>query len=222
MSELIESVLCQKSAKIWSGHCAPELKRVSFPVVSESSLTKNQEARRRRVMESALELASDGGFDAVQMRDVAASANVALGTVYRYFNSKERLILETYVEQIEALRGRLRARPPAGITPSARVLEVLERACRFLQKYPDATGAMVRAVGTAQPEEAEQVRRITAAMTSIITTAIRSDAPTDRDLAVARVLQLTWYSSLIGWVGGVDPPDRMLSDLTAATELLLP
>ena len=222
MSELIESVLCQKSAKIWSGHCAPELKRVSFPVVSESSLTKNQEARRRRVMESALELASDGGFDAVQMRDVAASANVALGTVYRYFNSKERLILETYVEQIEALRGRLRARPPAGITPSARVLEVLERACRFLQKYPDATGAMVRAVGTAQPEEAEQVRRITAAMTSIITTAIRSDAPTDRDLAVARVLQLTWYSSLIWWVGGVDPPDRMLSDLTAATELLLP
>ncbi|MGB2757445.1 MAG: TetR family transcriptional regulator [Acidimicrobiia bacterium] len=185
-------------------------------------MTKSQAARRRRVMDSALELASDGGFEAVQMRDVAASANVALGTVYRYFSSKERLILETYVEQIEALRERLRARPPTGETPRDRVIEVLQRACRFLQKYPEATGAMVRAVGTAQPDEAEQVRRITVAMTSIITSAIRVDEPTERDLAVARVLQLAWYSSLIGWVGGVDPADRMLSDLAQATELLLP
>lgn len=189
--------------------------------MTESALTKNQAARRRRVMDSALELASDGGFEAVQMRDVAASAHVALGTVYRYFSSKERLILETYVEQIEALRERLRARPPAGNSPVARVVEVLERACRFLQKYPEATGAMVRAVGSAQPEEAEQVRRITVAMTSIITSAIRDEEPTERDLAVARVLQLAWYSSLIGWVGGVDPADRMLSDLATATELLL-
>src|SRR4029434_3569150 len=53
------------------------------------TLTNSQEARRQRVILTALELAAEGGYDAVQMRDVAARANVALGTIYRYFSSKD-------------------------------------------------------------------------------------------------------------------------------------
>ncbi len=45
----------------------------------------SQAARRQRVLVSALDLAADGGHEAVQMRDVATSAGVALGTIYRYF-----------------------------------------------------------------------------------------------------------------------------------------
>ena len=41
---------------------------------------------------AALQLGADGGYDAVQMRDVAASAEVALGTIYRYFPSKDALL----------------------------------------------------------------------------------------------------------------------------------
>ena len=210
-----------KSGKICRNNCVLELKRVSFLGVDHSMLTKNQEARRRRVLDSALELAADGGFEAVQMRDVATTANVAVGTVYRYFNSKERLILEAMVEQIEALGRRFQQRPPRGATPAERVIEVLGRACTFLQQHPEVTGAMVRALGAAQPEEAPQVERITQAMTAIITSAIGQTPPSDRDLTAARVLQLAWFSSLIGWVGGVDPDNRMYDDLAAATELLL-
>jgi AcrR family transcriptional regulator len=46
-------------------------------------LARTQAARRRRVLDATLELAAVGGFDAVQMRDVAAAADVALGTLYR-------------------------------------------------------------------------------------------------------------------------------------------
>ena len=49
---------------------------------ASASLTKSQVARRGRVIEAALSLGADGGYDAVQMRDVATTAGVALGTIY--------------------------------------------------------------------------------------------------------------------------------------------
>jgi AcrR family transcriptional regulator len=186
-----------------------------------SALARNQAVRRRRVLDAALRLADEGGFDAVQMRDVAAAAGVALGTVYRYFESKERLLLEANVEQVEALGRQLRAHPPAGAGPADRVVDVLGRACRALQRRPEATASMVRAMGSAPPTEADVVRRITRAIDDVITGAIHEGEPTAHDLAVARVLSQVWFSSLIGWVGGVDPPERVEADLEVAARLLL-
>lgn len=190
-----------------------------------SALARSQAGRRRRVLDAALALAARGGFDAVQMRDVAAEAGVALGTVYRYFESKERLLIEAHVEQVEDLAERLRASPPRGGGAAERVVEVLRRSTRHLVRRPEATAAMVRALGRARPEEADVVERVKAAMTDIITVAIHADGrPPDgagRDLAVARVLQQVWFSSLIGWVGGVDPAGRVDADLESAARLLL-
>lgn len=186
----------------------------------ETALARSQAARRRRVLDAALRLAEQGGFDAVQMRDVATEANVALGTVYRYFTSKERLLLEAMVEQIETLAVRVESRPPVGSTPSARVLDVLTRANASLQRHPEVTAAMVRAFGAAAPDEADVVRRVSESMTAIITGAMHEGVPTPRDLAAARVLQQVWLSSLVGWVGGVDEAPRVVADLAVAAQLL--
>jgi AcrR family transcriptional regulator len=50
-----------------------------------------QQDRHRRILDATISLASEGGFDAVQMRAVAERADVALGTLYRYFPSKIHL-----------------------------------------------------------------------------------------------------------------------------------
>ena len=63
---------------------------------------------------AALELGADGGYDAVQMRDVAASADVALGTIYRYFSSKDALLAAAMVEWMEDLERRVTQRAPRG------------------------------------------------------------------------------------------------------------
>ena len=133
-----------------------------------TALERSQAARRRRVLDATLELAAVGGFDAVQMRDVAAAADVALGTVYRYFASKERLLLEAMAEQQADLRAYLDVHPPREPTPAARVVSVLRGANRSLREYPDVTAAMVRSFGTAQIENADIVRRVTEIMTGII------------------------------------------------------
>ncbi len=187
----------------------------------DGALARNQAARRKRVLDATLALADKGGFDAVQMRDVATEAGVALGTVYRYFSSKERLLLEANVGQVEALGAGLLNRPPTGASPADRVVDVLRRACNVLVKRPEATAAMVRALGSAQPNEAEAVRRVSQAMTDIITGAMHEGEPTERDRAVARALSQVWLSSLIGWVGGVDGPEVVGDDLERAARMLI-
>ena len=59
-----------------------------------------------RVIDAAMALGLDGGYDAVQMRDVAARADVAMGTVYRYFTSKDHLLAATLVYWVEQLAER--------------------------------------------------------------------------------------------------------------------
>jgi AcrR family transcriptional regulator len=189
--------------------------------VGDGALARNQAARRRRVLDATLALADKGGFEAVQMRDVATEAGVALGTVDRYFSSKERLLLEANVGQVEALGQSLLDRPPTGATPADRVVDVLRRACAVQVKRPEATAAMVRALGSAQPSEAEAVRRVSQAMTAIITGAMHTGDPTERDRAVARVLSQVWLSSLVGWVGGVDGPEVVGDDLERAARMLI-
>ncbi|HEY7440114.1 MAG TPA: TetR family transcriptional regulator [Acidimicrobiia bacterium] len=189
--------------------------------VAAGALAKNQAARRRRVIEATLALADKGGFEAVQMRDVAAEAGVALGTVYRYFANKERLLLEANIEQVEELGERLAQRPPKGDAPVDRVVDVLRRATNAQTRRPESTAAMVRALGSAPPSEADAVSRVSEAMTAIITSAMHAGAPTARDRAVARVLSQVWLSSLVGWVGGVDGPEVVGNDLERAARMLI-
>jgi TetR/AcrR family transcriptional regulator, cholesterol catabolism regulator len=192
--------------------------------LGQTTLARSQAERRRRVLAATFELAADGGFDAVQMRDVAAAADVALGTVYRYFSSKERLLLEAMAEQQSDLRAYIETHPLAEATAADRVMSVLRRSNRTLRRYPDVTAAMVRAFGSAQAENADIVQRVTELMTAIITRAVQGaerHAPTDREVRVARILMQVWLSSLNGWVCGVDGPERVDEDLDAAARLLL-
>jgi AcrR family transcriptional regulator len=202
---------------------APDAASDGAPDDAASALERSQAARRRRVLDATFRLADAGGFDAVQMRDVAAAADVAVGTVYRYFISKERLLLEAMAEQQERLLAHLRRNPPAEATAAERVTSVLRRANGSLRRHPHVTAAMVRAHGACRPELADLIERVGRLMTEIITFAIHPEGGPveERDVRVARVLQLAWLSSLIGWVGGAQGPDGVDADLDSAARLLL-
>lgn len=51
---------------------------------------------RRRIIEVALELFREHGYDGTTMRMIAGEAGVSLGNAYYYFSSKEQLVLEFY------------------------------------------------------------------------------------------------------------------------------
>lgn len=54
-------------------------------------LPLGQRHRRERIIEAATGLLDAQPYEQIQIRDVAESAGVALGTLYRYFGSKEHL-----------------------------------------------------------------------------------------------------------------------------------
>src|SRR5271165_6644051 len=116
------------------------------------ALTRAQQARRQRVVDAAMALALDGGYEAVQMRDVAARAHVAMGTVYRYFTSKDHLLAAALVHWVEQLDQRLAQMPPRGADASERVLDVLERALRAMARQPKLVSAVFMSL--ASPDRA--------------------------------------------------------------------
>ncbi|MGW4434821.1 TetR family transcriptional regulator [Streptomyces sp. NPDC004596] len=165
-------------------------------------LTERQEARRRRILHATAQLASRGGFDAVQMREVAESSQVALGTLYRYFPSKVHLLVATMQDQLEHMHGTLRKKPPAGDSPGERVAQTLMRAFRALQREPQLADAMVRALTFADRGVSPEVDQVSRRTTAIILDATGLDHPAPRQLAAVRVIEHTWYSALIAWLSG--------------------
>ena len=90
--------------------CRPKRECVLLRRMAEvGELTLEQQDRRRRLIDAAFELGAEGGYDAVQMRDVAVTANVALATIYRYFSSKDHLLAAAMTEWTGRLQGPRRA-----------------------------------------------------------------------------------------------------------------
>ena len=114
-------------------------------VTANGTLTESQQARRTRMLQAAEELAVQGGWDGVQMREVAQRAEVALGTLYRYFPSKEHLLVSVMLDEVGQLADRLSVRPPRGDDPVERVNDVLRRANRALRTVSECNQALARA-----------------------------------------------------------------------------
>lgn len=190
------------------------------PEGTQPELTPKQEARRQRVIEAARELATEGGYEAVQMRDVAARAGVALGTVYRYFASKDQLLAAVWADWTAALEQRLRRRPLEGRTMAERVIDFMLRATRPFERRPQLAAALVMSVASPDPRAADYQREIASWMTRIVVETLEG-IPDDERQAIREVLGHVWYSVLLAWVKGRMSTEDMRGLLASACHLLL-
>ena len=81
----------------------------NLPAIPE---TPAQQARYDRVIAAATEILSEGGQEAVQMKDLALRAEVSLATLYRYFPSKDYVMLAVTLSRYQAALVRMAERPP--------------------------------------------------------------------------------------------------------------
>jgi TetR/AcrR family transcriptional regulator, cholesterol catabolism regulator len=171
-------------------------------------------ARRDKILDVAVALAEEGGFDNVRQRDVAAKAGVALGTLYKSFRSKEDILSAALEREAEMLERRMEAKPAAGATSIERIGSFFNIITRGLCRRPKYARAVLRAMASGEPEVAGKVVAYQERITGLIIAAMRgvgrlgyADAkgapPTAREAMLAHALQQFWFATLVGWSAGL-------------------
>ena len=69
--------------------------------------TSKAEDTAAKILESALTLFREDGFDTATMRDIAAKARVATGAAYYYYPSKEAIVLDFYRRSCDQMQPQL-------------------------------------------------------------------------------------------------------------------
>ncbi|MEY2473848.1 MAG: TetR/AcrR family transcriptional regulator, cholesterol catabolism regulator, partial [Actinomycetota bacterium] len=182
-------------------------------------LSQNQVVRRDRVIEAAMRLAGEGGYDAVQMRDVAARAGVALGTVYRYFSSKDHLLAAALLEWARSLE-EAPTRVGNDEDPVERLVAVIRRITRASGRAPELFAALVTAITAPDPAVSECQAQVQHIVSGVLSAPLTDVDPEIRAGAV-RVLAHVWFASLLGWVNGWTAMGQVADELEFAARLLL-
>jgi AcrR family transcriptional regulator len=189
-------------------------------VAEPDQLSPERQDRRRRLIDAAFELGAEGGYEAVQMRDVSVTANVALATIYRYFTSKDDLLAAAMTEWTVRLRGRVAQSPPRGATAADQMVDVLHRACRAMERQPKLTEALVRALSSADAgvrASGAEVRSQIASMGDGILAELDPELRAD----ILAVLGHVWYSTLVSWANGRRDFSSVTTELERAARVLI-
>jgi AcrR family transcriptional regulator len=72
-------------------------------------VTPKAEETSLKILEAALELFRQEGFDTATMRDIAQKAGVATGAAYYYYPSKDAIVMEFYRRSCEEMQPKIEA-----------------------------------------------------------------------------------------------------------------
>jgi AcrR family transcriptional regulator len=182
--------------------------------------------RSRRIIDSAIQLANEGGFQAVRLRDVAAHSGVALGTLYTRFRSKEDILVAALEEELAKLDEMVKVQPPPGDTPQERVTSFFTIASRVLFTRQHFARAVLKSLASGEPETAEKVLAFHSRISSFVMRSMLGGGSPHADADVAAgerlcfMLQQIWFANLVGWMGGLQDEDEVIARVEEAVRLL--
>jgi AcrR family transcriptional regulator len=170
--------------------------------------------RRDEILDVAVALAEEGGFENVRQRDVAAKAGVALGTLYKRFRSKEEILCAALEREAEALEKRMGTHPALGKTQLERLASFFTTMTRGMLRKPKFARAVLRAMASGEEGVAKTVASYQGRITGLVIASMRgvgrlsfADAgtkpPATEEIQLAALLQQIWFAALVGWSAGL-------------------
>ncbi len=182
--------------------------------------------RAERVVRAARKLASAGGYDAVQMREVAKNADVALVTLYRYYPSKDDLILAMLYADLAILRQQVMEGQAQQGTPRDRVAAVYVHVFRAMTRDRGYTHASMSRYHTPRAFDSEPTQDDTRVRTAFVDiVALAAWGPdhekTESEFMALHVLESLLQNCLVSWLDSGLPPDYFERRLIFAAEHLL-
>jgi AcrR family transcriptional regulator len=192
------------------------------------SPTPGGDDRKDRIIDVAIRLAEEGGFDNVKQRDVARQAGVALGTLYKSFRGKDDILAAALHRETDALEHRMKKRPAKGATGAERLTSLFQMLTKAMLRKPNYARAVLKAM-TSGEEVATKVVAHQIKVTRMVLAAMRGTAvddaddelPTEEEITVAMLLQQIWFAALVGWSAKLHGQGHVVEQVRLAAELLL-
>ncbi|TDC59253.1 TetR/AcrR family transcriptional regulator [Actinomadura sp. GC306] len=182
------------------------------------TLSKDQQARRERLIDSARELALEGGYPAVTMHDVADRAGVARATVYRYFATKDHLLTEVAAAWAHRAIDDI-GTVEIGGTPLERLTALLERIVYVAAAEPTLTSAIIQAVTSADSSVDDARTVLFLFLRDRLSTAIGDPVPERDDVEI--VLGHVLLAALVSLASLRQPADEVAAMVRTAGRLVL-
>lgn len=174
--------------------------------------------RVKSILDAAVRLAEEGGFDNVRQREVAARAGVTLRTLYRKFRTKEELLAAAMAREADALEAELVRRPARGGTAGERLASLFSTMTRAHTRRPAFGKAVVRAMASGAPGTAAHVVAFQGRIMALV---VRAAAPEPiREDIVFLLLQI-WFACLVGWSAELAGPNEVDEQMARAIRIVL-
>jgi AcrR family transcriptional regulator len=111
----------------------------------------NRDRRRTRAIAAARAIASEGGYEAISMHEVARRSGVSRATLYRYFSSKDHLLVEVSLEFSAELLREIEGGQALNGSPAERVAYPFVRMLEAIAREPKLFDATLRAYFAEDP-----------------------------------------------------------------------
>jgi AcrR family transcriptional regulator len=189
------------------------------PPRSPELLNTSQLARRQKIVEVALGFLIKGDYEKIQMRDVAEGSGVALGTVYRYFTSKEHLFAAVQLEWVKSLHRQILSSPLKGESNLERLSSVLHMSVRAFQTQPQFYRALLHLEVAKDPFAQELFAVMSRETRATYLECISGvDAKTASD--ILGVVLAVIETEMKAWILGRQSVDEVKQNLDVALRLL--
>jgi AcrR family transcriptional regulator len=165
---------------------------------------------KTRIKEAAVKLFAEKGVAETTTRDLALAAEIAEGTIYRHYRSKEELVRELFREHFAAFADRIQSAVERADNIRGRLDLIIEESCAVFDDDPTLYRFLLLIQHEALPRLAKTSRNPLVALGKIVEEGISAGEVKVRNsqLAAAMVMGLLIQPALAITHGNLKPPMR--------------
>lgn len=174
---------------------------LGFPIVTPIGLSVARQRRTDGIISAATILASDG-YDAVHLRTIADRAGVATSTIYRYFSSKNEILVVCFHRWIVDFELAIRPELVGYNSPFERLRHLLFHFTRAICESAGFAESVTRAYVSADFQVANGADPIRIALETVFGGASPDDQPSGASPAIGSLIADLWLTNLLAVAQG--------------------
>ncbi len=192
-----------------------------MPASQKPELTAKGAQTREHLLDNTLKLFTQKGYAATTMRDIAAASQTSLGLAYRYFASKDELVLALYARLTNELAEDMRSLPRVSLAERyKRAMQLMLAQLAPYRNAFEAIGGSLLAPQSGVAVLGERTLRIRREVRQLFLSLVSgaSDAPRGQQAHdLTALLSAAHLLLLLFWLHDRTPAERATQELLKLT-----